>query len=160
MFIWQNINMGKVKMLGIDATVRWEWHLSRLHTLNMATNYSYLRAANRTNRQSNNYGKQIAYTPEHSGNMAIGWQNPWINITMNATGVSRTWATNNHYEGTDMKPYTDIGATLYRSFTIWRQSATARLDLQNLFNTQYEIVGHYPMPGRRLMLTLAWDWNR
>lgn len=160
MFIWQNINMGKVKMLGIDATVRWEWHLSRLHTLNLATNYSYLRAANRTNRQSDNYGKQIAYTPEHSGNMAIGWQNPWINITMNATGVSRTWATNNHYEDTDIKPYTDIGATLYRRFTIWRQSATARLDLQNLFNTQYEIVGHYPMPGRRLMLTLAWDWNR
>ena len=74
--------------------------------------------------------------------------------------MSRAWATNNHYEGTDMKAYTDVGATLHRSFTVGRQPLSARLDLQNLFNMQYEIVAHYPMPGRRLMLTLAWEWSR
>ena len=157
MFIWQNINMGKVEMLGVDATARWERRLSKCHTLTMAANYSYLRAANRTNRLSDYYGRQIAYTPEHSGNMAMGWQNPWVNVSLNATGVSRAWATNNHYAGTDMKAYTDVGATLYRSITVGRHPITARLDLQNLFNTQYEIVAHYPMPGRRLMLTLTWD---
>lgn len=160
MFIWQNINLGKVEMLGLDATARWECRLSGRHTLTMAANYSYLRAANRTNRQSDYYGRQIAYTPEHSGNVAMGWRNPWLDISLNATGVSRAWATNNHYEGTDMKAYTDVGATLHRSFAVGRQPLSARLDLQNLFNTQYEIVAHYPMPGRRLMLTLAWEWSR
>ncbi len=157
MFIWQNINLGKVEMLGLDVAAHWERKLHHRHTLTAAVNYSYLRAANHTLRSSDNYGLQIAYTPEHSGNIALGWQNPWVNLSLNATGATKRWATTNHYDQTDLSSYLDVGATLYRTFALGKHQLNARFDMMNLFHTQYEIVAHYPMPGRRVMLTLAWE---
>ena len=153
MFVWTCVNVGKVNILEFDATAKAVRHLGR-HTLTATASYSLQQARNHTNRESPNYGNQIAYIPEHTGAFSLGWENPWANITFNGHAIGKRWASNEHLEGTDIDGYTECGLTVWRSFHIGKPVAEIRFDVKNLFNKQYEIVRSYPMPGRSWQLTL------
>lgn len=148
MFIWTCINVGKVRVLGAEVTGTASYRLSDRQSLQFSGNYSYQQAENRTNASSPYYGNQIAYIPKHTGSLAVGWENPWVSLSLHGSGVSSRWADNNHYDGTKIKGYWDAGLTAYHTFRWGAQQLEARFDVKNLFDTQYEIVQFYPMPGR------------
>lgn len=155
MFVWTNINVGKVLARGLDATlnVTHRFGESR-HTLTAAASYSYQRVENRTNPESPYYRNQLAYTPEHSGSAAIGYENPWICLSVHATGMSGRYANNEHYDGTEISGYMELGVTAYRQITVGRHVFEVRADAKNILDRQYELVARYPMPGRSYMISL------
>lgn len=147
MFIWTNVNIGKVKVLGFDATANLSYKFSDRHSLIFTTSYSLQSAKNRTNPDSPYYGYQIAYTPLHSGSVSLCYENPWVNVTLHGTGMSSRSANNEHYEDSNIPEFFDTGITLFRSFKVLKNEITLKGDIKNLFNKQYEIVKAYPMPG-------------
>jgi len=153
MFVWSCVNIGKVEVLGIDATVRAAHHIGH-HTLTAAVNYSLQQAHDHTNPESPYYDYQIAYLPLHSGAGSLGWENPWVNVVVSGHGVSERWTTDEHIDGTRIAGYSELSATLWRQFHIGKALAEARLDLKNLTDKQYEIVRNYPMPGRSWQATV------
>lgn len=157
MFIWTCVNVGKVNVLGADVTVQASRQLVEGHSLQFSGSYSYQQAENRTNSESPYYGNQIAYIPKHSGSAAVGWDNPWANLSVHLTGVSSRWANNQHYEGTEIEGYWDIGLTVYRHFRWKDQCLEARMDVKNVLNKQYEIVRFYPMPGRSWQVSVKYQ---
>lgn len=157
MFIWTCVNVGKVNVLGADVTVQASRQLAEGHSLQFSGSYSYQQAENRTNSESPYYGKQIAYIPKHSGSAAVGWDNPWANLSVHLTGVSSRWANNQHYEGTEIEGYWDMGLTVYRHFRWKDQCLEARMDVKNVLNKQYEIVRFYPMPGRSWQVSVKYQ---
>lgn len=171
MFVWTCVNVGKVRVRGIDATVNIEHHLSAPqqarhwwqrparhsgHTLLLSANYSLQRAENRTNPESPYYGNQLAYIPEHSGSGTISYENPWLNVSLHGTAVSRRYANNQHYENSELKRYAEFGVTAYRHFVFGRHRLELRADAKNILNRHYEVVAHYPMPGRSYMFSLTY----
>lgn len=156
MFMWTNINVGKVRVLGTDVTFGIEQEVGRKQALRIDGNYTFQSVSNRTNPEASTYGLQIAYTPEHTGALSVSYENPWVNVSAHGTGVSKRWATNQHYDGTNIDGYLEFGLTAYRTFTIKNQKLELRGDIKNLLNKQYEIVGHYPMPGRSWQLSIMW----
>ena len=157
MFVWSCVNIGKVRVFGTDVTLKSAYKAGAGHQLLLAANYSYQRVENRTNEESPYYGNQIAYMPRHSGSVALTWENPWVNVSLHGVGVSNRWANNEHYEGTLIDGYTDIGVTAYRQWHLGRHLLEARLDLKNVLDKRYEIVGHYPMPGRSYQITVKYQ---
>ena len=157
MFTWTCVNVGKVRVLGADLTVNGEWPIAKGHVVEFSGCYSFQQAENRTNEDSPYYGYQIAYIPKHTGSAAIGWENPWVNVSLHGSGISSRWANNQHYEGTEIAGYWEMGLTLYRSFRWKEQCWEARMDLKNMFNKQYEIVRYYPMPGRSWQVSLKYE---
>lgn len=157
MFIWTCVNVGKVNVLGADVTVQASRQLAEGHSLQLSGSYSYQQAENRTNSESPYYGNQIAYIPKHSGSAAVGWDNPWANLSVHLTGVSSRWANNQHYEGTEIEGYWDMGLTVYRHFRWKDQCLEARMDVKNVLNKQYEIVRFYPMPGRSWQVSVKYQ---
>ena len=158
MFVWRCINVSKVNVLGIDATLNFNHRIGHRHTLTAAANYSLQSATNRTNPESPYYGTQIAYMPLHSGAASIGWENPWANIAISGHGVSERWANNEHLDGTKMEGYAELGVSLWRKFKIRETAMEVRADIKNLTDRQYEIVGSYPMPGRSWSATVKVDY--
>ena len=156
MFVWSCVNVGKVRILGADATMNLRWRPRGGHEVMVTGNYSYQRAQNRTNPESPNYNKQIAYMPEHSWGAGVNYENPWVNVSINGHGVTARWPNNDHYEGTMIDGYKEFGLTAYRAFTWGRHRLEGRVDVKNLFNEQYELVGHYPMPGRSWQLSILY----
>ena len=154
MFVWHCVNVGKVKTLGVDATLRLSHSFSTTHRLTAYGSYSYQRSENRSLPGSTAYGLQLAYTPEHTGSMSLSYENPWVNVSLHSQGVSKRWANNEHYPSTDIEGYWDTGLTLWQVFSLHHYCVECRFDVKNLTNRQYEIVRFYPMPGRSWMLTL------
>ncbi len=148
MFIWTCINVGRVRVLGADVTVDGSCDLDGGHKILLSGSYSYQKAENRTNEESEFYGNQIAYIPQHSGSIAIGWENPIVSVSLHGSGVSSRWDNNQHSEGSQIEGYWDTGVTAYHTFCWGGQKLEVRLDIKNILNKQYEIVHFYPMPGR------------
>ena len=155
MFVWSCINVGKVRVLGFDTTMRGCLPFSDSHCLTLSGSYSYQQAQNVTNPESPYYKYQIAYIPEHTFSASAGYENPLVNLSVHTVGMSTRWANNEHYEGTSIKAFTDCGLTLWRTFRWGRSQVEGRFDLKNVFNTQYEIVLFYPMPGRSYQLSAS-----
>ncbi|MCF0159733.1 MAG: TonB-dependent receptor, partial [Bacteroidaceae bacterium] len=133
-----------------------EQRLNARHRLRFDGSYTFQDVSNRTNPEADTYGLQIAYTPKHTGSASLSWESPWMNLTFHGTGTSRRWATNQHYEDTDVAGFVDCGLTVCRTFLLRHNKLEIRGDIKNLFNKQYEIVGHYPMPGRSWQVSVMW----
>lgn len=154
MFVWRCINVGRVRSIGLDATLRLDHRFSPRHRLLLAGSYSLQKVQNRTNPESDNYNKQIAYMPEHTASGSMAYENPWVNLSLHATAVSCRWPNNEHYPSTMIEGYADVGVTAYRQFRVGRHQMELRGDVKNLFDKQYYIVARYPMPGRSWMMTV------
>ena len=158
MFVWTCINVGKVEVYGLDATASATLTLAPRHELTASGNYTYQQVENRSNPESPNYRKQIAYYPEHVGSVSFSYENPWLNTSLHGTFVSNRWATNEHLEGTLVKGYQDFGLTCWRHWQWNRHLFEVRADIRNIFNQQYEIVSHYPMPRRSYQFSIKYHF--
>lgn len=146
MFIWRTVNMAKVRGVGVDGEIRVEWTLSGQHKIDFAGAYTYQRIANRTNPESPHYGKQVPYQPLNQGSASVGWINPWVCLSLHGQASGGRWTTTNHYRGTRIGGYVDMGLTAYRNLHVGQTLMQLRADVENLLNRQYEIVANYPMP--------------
>lgn len=156
MFVWRTVNVGKVEVLGMDVTADLLLSLSKRHSLGLTGNYSLQRAKNKSVK-GRFYGNQIAYTPVHSGSATLSWTNPWVNLSLTTSGASSRWTTNEHTDGTKLDGYMEWSASAYRTQSIWGVPITLRASVLNIFDKQYDIVAHYPMPGRSWKVALSWN---
>ncbi len=158
MFIWRVVNLGKVRVFGIDLTLNSKIDLSQKQSLTTAINYSYQRAQVRTSPESGEWMKQVAYTPLNSGSASIGWENPWVNASIHGTAVSARFTTNDNLPATRIDGYGEFGATLWRTFRLGNKKLELRADLINMLDKQYEVVARYPMPGRSWQATVKFEF--
>lgn len=156
MFVWTCVNVGRVRSLGTELTVSGHSALSARQLLSVQGTYSYQHVTDRGTASSPYYDYQIAYIPLHSGSLSLAWDNPWLCVSVSGSGVSSRWPNNSHYPGTRVPGYWLTGVTLWRKLSLFGCNWTVRGDLRNIFNRQYSIVYHYPMPGRSWMVSLKY----
>ncbi|MCH5175768.1 MAG: TonB-dependent receptor [Prevotellaceae bacterium] len=149
MFVSRTMNIGKVKIVGVDVTTDISLPLgaSKRHSVGLTGNYSLQRAMNRA-VEGKYYNNQIAYTPMHSGSVTLSWENPWVNISFTADGMSERWATNEHSPSTDIEGFVEFSCSAYRTLHIRSVPITLKASVINIADKQYYIVARYPMPGR------------
>lgn len=146
MFVWSVVNLEKVRGHGVDLTLSADFIPAKGQSIILAANYSYQRMEPRTSAEE--YGRQVAYIPYHSGGASASYENRWVNVAVNLTATSARFSTNNNLPGTRIAGYADTGLSLYRPWRLGRCRLEARIDVMNLFNRQYEVIARYPMPGR------------
>lgn len=156
MVIWTMVNLDKVRAFGADLTADVALSPARSHTVTLTGNYSYQRVQPRTSPNDPDWNKQVAYTPRHSGALSLGWENPWVNATLHATGTSCRYGTSTNIPATRIGGYIDCGFALYRTLTFGRNRLTLRADILNILDKQYEVVARYPMPGRSWRATVTY----
>lgn len=159
---WMMMNIGKVKIRGVDATARAEFALPYGIGLNTQLNYTYQRAQDYTDPTDNadeagTYKGQIAYIPRHSGSVIVGgeWQRLKLNYSFiyvgeryhNSSNIAanyeQPWYTHDISGSYEMK----LGTTLVK----------ATIEVNNLLNQQYEVICNYPMPGRNFKVILSFE---
>lgn len=161
MFVWRIMNLDRATIVGADVVGDVSWRLSMSHMLALNANYSWQRAMNSTVRVSPVYHFQLPYVPQHSLCATLSWENPWVCVSVTNSVQSCRWTTVEHTEGTRMPGFGVTDLSFWRSFSLptWvsRGGApiTLRFTMQNLFDRQYAIVAHYPMPGRSWRMQLV-----
>lgn len=157
MFVWTMSNVGKVRTFGIDLGMNMEIDLGEGHQGVVAASYSYQDCKNRTSRGSVEWMKQVAYTPANTGSASISWLNPWVNAALSMTSMGKRFTNNTNIKETEISGFTDFGFSVFKELRLKGCIMNVRGEILNIFNSQYEIIARYPMPGRSWRLTAQFD---
>lgn len=159
---WMMMNIGKVLIWGLDITAQCEISLPGEVNLKARAAYTYQRAMDYSDPTDNigpegTYKGQISYIPYHSGSATL--QSSWRNLQLNYSFIyvgSRYHNSSNIPVNKEQPWYTSDISCSYRFF-IGKSAFKASLEVNNLFNQQYEVILNYPMPGRNFKVILQWD---
>ena len=157
---WMMMNIGYVKIRGVDMNAELVFLLS--HNISIQTNLSYTfqkaqdytESDNGVDAEANPYKGQIAYIPEHSGSfVASALYKSWnLNYSFIYVG-ERYHNSSNIRENYEPSWYThDI--TVGKEFNHKNIKFRLSGEINNVFNQFYEVVYNYPMPGRNYKLIL------
>lgn len=146
-FRWTMINLGKVEIRGVDVALQTAWQFGRELLVNTRINYTYQKAQDFTDSSDEFYGGQIPYIPWHSGSAAVNasfrrWE---MNYSFIYTG-ERYSASANIPVNYQLPWYTSDLSFAHR-LPLKKGEMRFTLEVNNLFNQQYEVVSCYPMPG-------------
>ena len=147
-YTWSMMNYGETYCRGLNATasgrfMNGPWNFSLL------TSLTWQRDLNRTDPGNpNSYNKPICYSPTLSfGITAIAaWRN--YSLTLSELHVGeRMWS---YADPEDvLKPYNNVDLKLSSAL----RNLLVSLEINDLFDVQYEHIPRYPMPGRNFRLT-------
>ncbi|MBO7609919.1 MAG: TonB-dependent receptor [Muribaculaceae bacterium] len=158
---WMMMNIGKVKIRGIDVSARLVMQPVASLIVDGAITYTYQRAQDYSNPADNGDGEtykgQIAYIPWHSGSATLhgAWRDVDVNYSFIYVG-ERYHNSANILANHEQPWYThDISAS-YR-FKLGKTQLKLTAEVNNLFNQQYDVIQNYPMPGRNFKFILKID---
>lgn len=144
---WQMLNLGYVEILGVDVNADITLVPVKDLSLTFAATYTYQRARDLTDPNDEFYGGQIAYIPWHSGSITgnITWRTWAMNYSFIYVG-ERYHNSANIPANYEQPWYThDLTFSKMFQFKGWRLNAS--VEINNLFNQQYDVIQNYPMPG-------------
>ena len=145
-FRWTMVNFGLCHIWGLDASVKAQWRIGETDIGTSGT-YTYNRAMDHTDRDSEWYGGQLPYIPRHACSAIVtATRGAWsANYSFIYTG-ERYEASANIPENYS-KPWYTSDLALMRELTVGQCCLRLSAEANNLFNQQYEVVQCYPMPG-------------
>ena len=182
-FRWTMLNLGMVKINGVDVTAQANLLLPLQFYLTTKLQYTYQTAIDVTDPNDTYYGDQIPYIPWHSGSVVgmFGWQNDWqqygINYSFIYVGERYNQQENILYNYT--QPWYTHDLSLFGEWDIPIKNYELRitnstqniknskfkiqnyitlrvaLDVNNLLSQDYDVILNYPMPKRNYKCTIS-----
>ena len=148
MFIWKMMNQGKVNIGGTDVNLSARFRFSTDFFVQLDGSYTWQHAVDRTTKGANIYGHQIPYTPEHTGTISIGVENPWVNAVWTMTAVGDRYSLQQNIPNNLIDGYFEQELSFNRIIKLPCCSFRLQADILNIGNVMYDVIRYYPMPGR------------
>jgi len=142
-------NIGQVDIKGLDANIKFSIPVIKSILLNFNASYSYQLAQDMT-PGSSNFGDQIPYTPLNSGSGSVSCRYSKLEGGYNLLYSGGRWNGQN-ISSNFLPAYAEH--SLFAGMTI--QKFRIMGEIINLFDTQYQIIKDYPMPGRNYRITFS-----
>jgi len=144
------VNMGEVTIKGLDVTFNSQSVLSKEISLLLNGSYSYQHAKDSDTKMV------PAYTPEHSGNMSVSIENPWLNISYSVVACGRRYYEIYAESRYRVDSFFDHSVSVNKSLK-WGENSVLRLqgELLNIGGKNYEVIKGYPMPGSAFRLSVT-----
>jgi outer membrane cobalamin receptor len=146
---WATQNLGRSESFGLEGVL--EWHAWR-DRLRLSTTYTRQEPTDRTSG-SRTHGKLVIYVPQEIVTTVLATEWPITqNLTLRIGGSMRHVSHRFHLPENDLESlmpgYTVIDANIALHLSVWNLNGAFRLELENLTNTDYEVIRHYPVPLR------------
>ena len=153
-FRWTMLNLGKVHIKGVDAMAEVGLEPAKDLKVTARLQYTYQDARDVTNPNTSYYKDQIPYVPWNSGSaiLALSWREWDLSYSFIYSGERYSQQENILYN--HLQPwYTHDMSVVYHA-----RKWSARLDVNNIFSQDYDVILNYPMPKRNYMLTLEYNF--
>jgi len=171
-FRWMMMNIGKVKISGIDAAAQLGWKFPHQICLQTGFNYTYQRARDFSDPTDNDHyfgtwGKQIAYIPWHNGSFTLKFSYKSYELNYCFIYVGERYHNSANIRANYEQPWYTHDISLGKEFRFGNrkkkniapaQPINPKLkisaEINNILNQQYEVVLNYPMPGTNFKIIL------
>lgn len=165
-FRWTMLNLGTVKINGVDAHADMSFYLPLRFVLRTRLNYTYQTAIDVTNPSDSYYGHQIPYIPWHSGSGVLGleWQSKRgdrYGFNYSFVYVGERYSQQENIVYNYVQPWYTHDISLYGEWQlradqnkqpIWLK---ANVEINNLLGQDFEVIQNYPMPKQNVRCTVA-----
>ena len=150
---WMMMNIGKVKIRGIDVNA--QARFSFPHDIELQTNLSYTfqRAQDYTDPADNEpgagtYKGQISYIPWHNGSVVV--HADWRRLEMNYSFiyVGERYHNSSNIRANYEQPWYTHDISAGYTFNFGKVNMKLTGEVNNLLNQYYDVIVNYPMPGR------------
>ena len=159
-FRWTMLNLGTVKINGVDAKADFSFFLPLRWVLRTRLNYTYQKAIDVTNTSDTYYGHQIPYIPWHSGSAVLGLE--WTSRRGDHYGLNYSFIYVGERYGQQentiynyVQPWYTHDLSIYGEWGIKPIWLKANIELNNLLGQDYEVIQNYPMPKQNVRCTIA-----
>ena len=153
-FRWTMLNLGKVHIKGVDAMTEVGLEPAKDWKVTARLQYTYQDARDVTDPNTSYYKDQIPYIPWNSGSAILGlsWREWDLSYSFIYSGERYSQQENILYN--HLQPwYTHDMSVAYHA-----RKWSTRLDVNNIFIQDYDVILNYPMPKRNYMLTLEYNF--
>ena len=168
-FRWTMLNLGLVKINGVDVNAQLHFVLPLDFHFTAKAQYTYQTAIDVTDPNDSYYGNQIPYIPWHSGSAVgmFGWQNDrqqyGLNYSFIYVGERYNQQENIIYNHT--QPWYTHDLSVFGEWQIKPLASSPHrlspivlrvaLDINNLLSQDYDVILNYPMPKRNYKCTIS-----
>ena len=159
---WMMMNIGKVKIRGVDVTGKMTFSLPYGIMLEGGLSYTYQRAQDYSDPsdcldEAGTYKGQIAYIPRHSGSVIA--QAAWRSFELNYSFiyVGERYHNSSNIQANYEQPWYTHDLSAGYKFKLGKVAVRAVAEVNNIFDQQYDVIRNYPMPGRNYKLILKFD---
>ncbi|MDD4636668.1 MAG: TonB-dependent receptor [Bacteroidales bacterium] len=158
MFNWSVLNYGAVEIKGVELTMAADIDLITGHTLALSGGYTYQKAIDITEKTSRTYGDQLPYTPRHSCNGHASYTSPWFVVSYNMFASGKRYYLPQNKKTNEVEAYQEHSITLSHAFHIDQSTIHLQAECINMFDSNYELVRNFPMPGRSYRLSVSYNY--
>ncbi|UCG27176.1 MAG: TonB-dependent receptor [Bacteroidales bacterium] len=151
--IWHPVNYKKVWTRGAELTLK-STLSAGVFDISVDAGYSFILSTNsETNDDTEIIGKQLRYVPVHSANGSIRLQYSRYYLLLYDRFTGKRYTTVNNDPDEQLDRYNIVNVISGMHFGKER-NIKLQVRIANLFNSQYQLIRSYPMPGRAYYLSL------
>lgn len=154
-FRWTMLNLGKVKIRGVEASVIGQVNPTEDLFITGRAVYTFERAIDVTKSSDRYYRDQIPYIPRNSGSFVTqatykGWG---LNYSFIYTGERYNQQENIPYNFT--QPWYTHDVSVVKNFVVSKVKFRASVEVNNLLSQDYDVILNFPMPKRNYKFLLS-----
>lgn len=157
LFQWSMINLGRVKIYGLETGAKTNMKFSSTASLAFGLNYTYQKALDVT-PNSANYGDLIPYTPQHTGSAALSLAINNYTFNYNYMYTGNRYSLRPNFRENYMQPWYTHDVSGSRTLAAGKLTYKVQAEISNLLNLQYDVVRNYPMPGRSYRMNFTMNF--
>ncbi|MBQ0068242.1 MAG: TonB-dependent receptor [Bacteroidales bacterium] len=159
---WMMMNIGKVKIRGIDVSARTSVRPMQDVRVDLNLTYTYQRAQDYSKPDDygdgGTYKGQIAYIPWNSGSAVVhaAWRDV-VELNYSFIYVGERYHTSSNIPANHEQPWYTHDISANYSFNWGKARIKLTGEVNNLLNQYYDVIQNYPMPGRNFKFILKID---
>ncbi|MBN2746401.1 MAG: TonB-dependent receptor [Bacteroidales bacterium] len=154
--IWIPKNIQQVKNKGMEMNMDYKICFSKQHFVTLSLDYTFLKsvAINNSVPSEETENKQLIFVPKHKGGVNMKWFFGKYFIAYQQTFIDKVFTTSDHLDY--LRGYSLADVVVGRNFVVNKNSFTLSFSVLNIWNTEYQTMPAYAMPGINYDLTIKY----
>lgn len=156
---WMMMNIGKVKIRGVDFNGQARFTLPCDVEADINLSYTFQKAQDYSDPSDNDpeagtYKGQISYIPWHNGSVVghLTWRKVELNYSF--IYVGERYHNSSNIRANYEQPWYTHDLSAGYSFDVDKVKMKITAEVNNMFNQYYDVIQNYPMPGRNYKVVL------
>jgi outer membrane cobalamin receptor len=158
-FLWRPTNINDVHARGLEAGLNMKYQ-NRGWDAGLNANYNFCRSTNQTGGEgeSSLEGNQLIYIPVHTLNttVSVSWKKFYVSYNFLYTSRRYTGTDNETY----MPGYNLSNIFFGKNIHLGKFVLSLQLEINNLFDLDYQSIASRPMPGRNYAIVLKGNFRK
>jgi len=157
LFVWTMTNLGKVHIKGIDINIEAKGKFSAASRWTVRIAYTGQQALDVTDPSSAQYKNEIPYTPENSGSGLFAVYYKKWSASYSILFSGKRYALGENDATNALSGWESQDLLITKQISLSHFQTMLKAEVNNIFDTRYEVVRFYPMPGRSFKLSITFS---